>query len=496
MASLLHLPQTIWRDNVLAFFLKIEDLVRLDSAVVNRSDRTVFLSNIDGCKRFSYFYDDRTGKVVWFFARNIIIEYAVFTRKLHAGDTTHFQQLLSQAKSVYFYENSLSNVQPREEWFCSDTLTELYIFASSVEDLRFLSVCKNLVDLSLEECDHASQDSAIAGLKGCTRLKYCSLVNCVHFSAAVVVVLLQSCLYLSELELRGTFDLIEVFSQVTTATLITSLTCTNQQSVLSGRVLREITTVMPQVATLRLQFANNTITDADVVGFVHNHPCMKIISLNNWAHTTNAALVTIAQSWPTLQSVFIDYCYTFTDAGIIALARSVTNLRTLRLTSLNVTNAALQAVGTYCRLLENFDVTNCTSLTDNAFYTLNMSCLTRLDVSGTRVTGNFATHVFSSSSVLSSLTCNKCLLLQSEFVSSLSRYSVLRKLALGDVRLTESDWLQLSSMFPNLRILNLSSVPVVNDMIARSFKINCPELLIVTMHVCGVSEDIVKQLWR
>ena len=495
MASLLHLPQNVWRDNVLAFFSRVEHLVRLDSAVVNTSDRTVFLSNIDGCKMFYCFFDDRSGKSVWFCARNIIIEHAVFTRKLHAEDTTHFQQLLSQAKSVNFYKNSLSKVQPREEWFSSDTLTELYIWSSSIEDLRFLSVCKNLVDLSLEECDNASQDSMIAGLKGCTRLKTCSLVNCTHFSAAVVVVLLQSCLYLSELELRGTFDLSEVFSKVTTATSITSLTCTNQQSVLSGRILRAITTVMPQVATLRLQFPSNTITDADVVGLVHNHPCMNIISLNNWIYTTNAALVTIAQSWPTLQSVFIDYCYNFTDEGIISLAHLVTNLRTLRLTSLNVTDAALHAVGTYCRLLENLDVTNCTSLTDNAFTTLNMSRLTRFDVSGTRVTGNFATHVFSSSSVLSSLTCNKCLLLQSEFVSSLSRYSGLRKLALGDVRLSESDWLQLSSMFPNLRILNLSSVPVVNDKIARSFKINCPELLVVTMHLCSVSEDLVKQLW-
>ena len=495
MASLLHLPQNIWRDNVLAFFSRVEHLVRLDSAVVNRSDRTVFLSNIDGCKRFYYFFDDRSEKGVWFCARNIIIEYAVFIRELQAEDTTHFQQLLSQVKSVNFYENSLSIVQPCSEWFSSDTLTELCFSANCVEDLSCLSVCKNLTTLIMEECHSASQDCFITGILGCRQLKMCTVVDCTNFRAAVVVALLQSCLFLNQLQLRGSFDLSEVFSEVTTATSITSLTCTNQQSVLSGRILRAITAVMPHLAALHLQFANNTITDADIVGFVHNHRCMNSITLYNWAHTTNAALVTIAQSWPQLQSVYVDYCNTFTDAGIISLARSVTNLRTLRLTSLNVADAALQAVGTQCRLLEDLDVTCCISLTDNAFSTLNMSCLARLDVSGTRVTGNFATHVFSSTSVLSSFTCKKCLFLQSEFVRSFSHNSSLSRLVLGELRLTESDWLQLSSMFPNLRFLNLSSVPVVNDTIARSFKINCPKLLIVKMHLCGVSEDLVKQLW-
>jgi len=164
------------------------------------------------------------------------------------------------------------------------------------------------------------------------------------------------------------------------------------------------------------------------------------------------------------------------------------------MTSLEVTDAAIRAVGTHCRLLSNLDVKKCLFLTDDAFSTLNMSKLWFLDVSETRVTGTFAKHVFRESSALRRLSALNCDFLNADFVHSFPIRcvnSLSLRLASSN-RLTVSDWLQLSTKLPNLHTLHISDTAALNDVAALSFKVNCPKLRNVDLKGCSVSEDVLK----
>lgn len=172
----------------------------------------------------------------------------------------------------------------------------------------------------------------------------------------------------------------------------------------------------------------------------------------------------------------------------------MSNLCTLRFFCLPVADAAIQAVGTYCPRLGELAVTHCTALTDRAFTTLNISILWHLDVTGTRVTGAFAAHVFQKGSALKNFLALHCAHLNADLVHALpERHARLSLLRLGAVnRLTESDWLQLSTKFPNLHSLRICDSFAVNDAIAQSFKRNCPKLTKATLAGCNVSEDVLK----
>lgn len=281
-------------------------------------------------------------------------------------------------------------------------------------------------------------------------LRYICLQKCTKLRYDAVIALIQTWAALSIVNIYGMFYLKKVFEEITEATEISSLLCIDKSSVLTGSLLRAIATVMPRLSVARLQLMNNTIDDDDVIAFASKCTNLIDIQLYNNTRITNTSLPIIAQQLPKLKTLLIDYCCSITDAGIISLAQSATNLRKLRLNHLfDVTDTAMQAVGTHCRLLGDLDVQYCVSLTDAAFTTLNVAKLRRLNVSGTRLTGTFAAHIFSETSDLRLLVYSACGFLTVAFVNALpARYTKLYDLSLGKSQLSEADWLQLSTNSP------------------------------------------------
>ena len=67
------------------FFDKVHDLVRLDTAVLNKSDREDFLSGISGCRRFYQFKEKTEGSIRWFVLRNIVVKVAEFSAEIQSN---------------------------------------------------------------------------------------------------------------------------------------------------------------------------------------------------------------------------------------------------------------------------------------------------------------------------------------------------------------------------------------------------------------------------
>lgn len=121
MMSLLQLPQNIWRENIAFFFSAAEELVRLDSAVVNKSDRKVFLSNISGCKRF-FRMENKQHSIRWLVSRNIIVKKVTFSFELQLEDIPHFPMLLEPVTCIEFPQDSLrlfDDTKLQTAWLCS-----------------------------------------------------------------------------------------------------------------------------------------------------------------------------------------------------------------------------------------------------------------------------------------------------------------------------------------------------------------------------------------
>ena len=151
MQSLLHLPQNIWRDNVMHFLPKIEDLARLDSAAVNKTDRIVYLANISGCKRFTHYrFHGNNEKMQWLASRSIIVEVLQFSEEPDAKHRPYIQKLLPCTRAVQFSQKSLSQNEAALHWVCSDKLSRLCFESSSVGDVSACqraavwSVCKSV----------------------------------------------------------------------------------------------------------------------------------------------------------------------------------------------------------------------------------------------------------------------------------------------------------------------------------------------------------------
>ena len=489
MQSLLQLPQNIWRDNVLSFLPKIEEVVRLDSAVANRSDRDVFHSNINGSKRFSSF-SNKAGKIKWFARRNLIAQRVCFTEELQLDDVPHLEQFLAQVQSIYFQKNSVSVLS--ETILRPTTLIRLNFMSCAVADLSPIAACHNLSLLTLCRCPNITNESFIVGIQGCGKMTHFYLHECVNLREEAIVALLRACLQLENLTWSGHCDLSEVAAQVT-APSVTCFTNTDKLSSLSGSVLRAIATLMPGLASMDIQYASNTLGDNDIDYLVRNCSNLKSIHWDKYPHVTNVSLTSAALHLRGLIEVYISHCPGISDSGVTALARTAENLHTLHLTALaTLTDAAIQTVGTLCRLLKDLTVRNCNLITDSAFNTLNMSKIIDLDVSGTRVTGTFATHVFSATSALQSFYAIHCKQLTSVFAHSITRPTKLLNLWISYVRLSESDWMQLSAKFPNLEMLDIRNVLEVNDNVMHSFKAHCPSLRYVTIVGCNVSEEVLQ----
>lgn len=494
MKSLLQLPQDIWREKILFLFRKVEDLARLDSAVMNKSDRTIFHSNINGCNAFGYINNKKMGIVKWFSLRNLIVRVAAFSAEIQSEETPHLRRLLAQVACIQFSKGSLfqNGACLQKDWLQSKNLSDLSIVGCDIEDLSALSNCSALLRLNIIDCPHVSSASFSLGIKGCLMLHYICLQKCAKLRYDAVIALIQSCAALSIVNICGMFYLEKVFDEITEATKISSFLCVDKSSVLTGSLLSAIATVMPRLSVARLQLMNNTIDNDDVIAFASKCTNLIDIQLYNNSRITNTSLPIITQQLPKLETLLIDFCWSITDAGVITLAQSATNLRMLRLNHLlDVTDTAIQAVGTHCRLLGDLDVQHCVSLTDAAFTTLNVAKLRRLNVSGTRITGTFAAHIFSETSDLRLLVCSACDFLTVAFVNALpARYTKLFDLYLGKSQWSEADWLQLSTKFPSLFTLKIKNNVIVNDTIAQSFRANCPRLKNLLIEGCSVSEEV------
>lgn len=478
MYSLLQLPQNLWRDKIVYYLRKVEDLVRLDSAVTNKVDRRTFHDNISGCKRFIMNgIKFRSSLIKWLTFHSMIPEYVEFSEMPSSEDYLYIPQFLSRLRSIGFTSASMSNINILK-LACSSNMTSIYFNNSTMDDVSAIASCINLTNLTMFHCPNVTDESFAAGIAGCVQLDQCCLHSCEKLRATSLAATLQHCISLTVLNVGGSFDLQQVFVQLTSVSNLKMFECVDsyRKCQLTGQTIQALAVALPDVTRLYLDYRYNSVTDSDIDVLVRNCQALTNLTLCRFVCITNNALARIAQHLPGLKTLNIEYSPHVTDAGVISLCQGLTSLQSIDLKGLFITDAAVQAVGTNCRVLSSLDVSDCSLLTDDAFLTLNVARLTSLKVCGTRVTGTFAGHVLSATSSLRALFCLVGEYLSSVLLESFTRSATLATLGLGPNKLTESDWIKLSTKVPYLWTLIVRNTTVASEAVIQSFRANCPRL--------------------
>eukprot|EP01032_Pedospumella_encystans_P009479 gene9479-11154_t len=430
--------------------------------------------------------------------RNIIVEKVELDAELNVEDMLYVPQFLAPAHRISFWGTSLSKTGRLSEWGLPHILKQLSFFDVGIEDVSALSVCGSLVGLEMIDCLCITDESFEIGIAGCVSLNRCSIQNCDNLSGFAVGALLESCVQLEVVNLSGGLDLELAFARFRSVSnsvkTFTSLDY-GGEACLGGAAFQALSHALPNLHTLDLEYEDNIVLDSDLDELVRT--CSSLTNLNLWefSFVSDVTLYSIAQQVPQLQGFHVGRC-DVTDIGVIALATAATQLRTLDLYFLPITDDALQTVGRCCRNLRDLCVRYCSLLTDAAFSNINVYNLNTLDVSGTLVTGTFATHIFSKGTALKSFRYWDADHLTSEFVHSLTCKTKLSTLTMEAPQLTESDWISLSTKLPVLCDLSIYNSEAFTDVVTFSFLKNCPELSSPILNGCSVSPKVIELLHR
>jgi len=465
--NFVHLPRDIWLHRVLQF-LTLAELVRTDSAVNNKANRSTFLENIRGCNQYFGF----TWKTVhiseqnWRCLRGILPTYFLAVPDICSK---YVDIIASQTIDITFIDcefrtgdELLRIVQP-----CCNTLEYVTFKSCKLPSTWSLKNCKVISELDISHCPTITDDNLENIVPELPLLRRITVFECTNLTARGFGALLENCKSVRMLSVCSTCDLNDVLDAITVPVALTELTWDHAKSV----SLRRLPAVLPHLTLLSLDGHNNA-SDADIDVLVRGCPHITSLALSHFQRITDTALFVIASLRPGLTHFTLIGAPRVTDAGVMVLVKKCALLTSLDLESLSITNTAIQAAGTHCRLLRFLYVPYCSSLTDSAFDTLSAAALIRLDVSGTSVTGTFATRFFRipDSFKRRSLTCNDCALLSPHvFAQALVQCSALFRLSLNHGVFTQNEWLTFSQHTLPVRYLWLIGSEHVDEEVVRSF---------------------------
>jgi len=178
------------------------------------------------------------------------------------------------------------------------------------------------------------------------------------------------------------------------------------------------------------------------------------------------------------------------NAGVITLAHRCSSLSYLSLEgSRQITDDAIRSVGK-CRVLERLDVTDCPSLTDRAFDTLDFENLFEINASGTCVTGNFHAQLFNQGKVMwndAHLRCDRCLHLSEALVDFVAGRVRLSNLSISSNNLPRDALLRLAQSCAGCHCvkINISHSVHADGTVVQAFLDHNPHMQKLSALGCG-----------
>lgn len=493
MAQLIRLPRDIWCERV-ATFLQLSELVRIDSATINRNDRAIFQQNIFDCSHFPKSSAALTGRsrITWRIERNILPRDVYFVAGFDESDLP-LQQFLSKAVNFYFSHNSIKAGVDVHRIIVSRLA---HITGFYAQDCAMTSISpvpmNNLMELRLGGCHNITDERFLGIISLNSHLKSCFVRNCAMITSRAIATALARSPALMELSISGgyswVYDLDAVLAQVEyVRTPFKRLSCCGTIS--TSTSIAKVAAFMPNLQELSLSVGHSGLENADIQGLAQRCPHLRSLELIEF---TNITMQGVAMFLSNVRVLDLSAATNLSDAGVIEIATYCPRLLTLCLVmSFGLSDASIREIGTRCTELTSLMVSMCLGLTDRAFETLNTHVLQRLDASGTAATGAFLSHLLAGSSSVQALTVMGCV--EAAYVDNFPEVNSLLELNMTSSRLPVEAWVLLSTRLPSIEKLCVALCANVDDAVVRSFVQHCPHLKAFHVKGCPVSRDLFSE---
>ena len=474
--------------------MRVNDLVRLKSAVNNHDNRDTLVRNIRGAHLTDFIVDANNHNTVpWLASHNILPLCVTLEMPL--------DQTCEELTGVFFSQATKLHFNYRDECAkMSDIIAASFksvqticIKYSAVHSLGNLAFCRKLSALHLIGCAEIDEHELLKSLCECN-LHELAVHDPSPLSDQFFTDIFSLLPSLRSLELKLQRDWDTILNDLTGQTNLKRFDC--ECGTIGSAAIHAIARSMPLLEVLILEAHIDLpeqlrLLESDIDLLVQSCPRITELVLMEMPAVKDAAAASIARHLLALESLTLMSC-SLSDAGLSAITSQCKQLRSIRLPlDFVITDAGIHALGQQCAHLEHLSVFFDWHLTDRAFDTLNTATLRSINLSYINLTGEFVKSLFREGSALTKLICDGNLANFSDFVSLLPQNNRLEDLSLTGATLTQPEWIELSHRLTHLRRLNLSRCHTVDGDVVRSFFDHNPRLLSFIVYACeGVPREL------
>ena len=223
-------------------------------------------------------------------------------------------------------------------------------------------------------------------------------------------------------------------------------------------------------------------------------PLLRTLSIAIHLKVAEASLVALAQGCPLLDALTVR-CYKkqLTDNVLIELSTSCPRLRKLKFSGGNYTDVGIEALLSKCTLLESFDLSHNSMITDEAIISIASNCknLNILFLHNIKlVTDKALCQVFKSCTQLTSISLAQMPLITDSSILALTRHLPNLKILIlvDNPRLTDKSMISLATLH-DLSFLCIHSCSSLSDDTVRSIARHCCMLTDVNVRKCPLMTE-------
>ena len=351
-----------WFLSVLMDYLNMREIVAMDSAICNKSDRDIWLKCIAkgigsvSTKIQSYFHNDRP--IEWCSNKNVqfaslCLDFSERTSMITASGTSLLSLLCIninefQLKATNDLNEYSKKILCKFAERCSK-LKRFRIYSSQAIDrdvTPILSHNADLEDIEIDFCALLANATLVAIGRHCHRLHRISVRNINRFTDSGITALVSANQDLEEIQMDNC-------STLTNASVI---------------AIAQNCHKLKKIDIYNVEM----MADQGFKALLSSNPGLEEISIDTCPELTDASLIAMAVHCRTLRKISFGYMRQLTDQGIASLVSTNHDLKEIQLINcIELTDVSLIAIAQHCHKLKKIDVRFAANLmTDEGFVAL------------------------------------------------------------------------------------------------------------------------------
>ena len=530
MHSLLSVPSDLFKERILSL-LRIEDVARLDSAVLHHESREYFLDGLKGASiPPSEFNLTSKDSLKWLHSRHIHCKVLQFGHDITDDDIVLHVEALAQVVEVKFVccQDIIGTCVAQIVNQSLDFRKLVFYNCCNIEydafyDLRFYD--NDITHVSFIHCKALDDDVFEDLIQFCTLLEVIDITGSTGLSNYALKSLGESCPNLRELYItEGVFEDLNAEGLLSIAK-----GCPKFESFVCGEFnvdteLGELAKKCPKLNRLDIGM-NQSLSKETLLTVAKNTTNLQSIEIDNFGlgNVTDKALVLLMQRNPHLRHVKIEFCQEVSAATFVQIPVYCPHLESLYLCNYeslpaevfvsilegckalkklafvacdSVDDAVVKKIAQCCPLLTHLELTESaatfsaeallalfTSCTQLEYLNLEDNVGTELDEATLRALGKNCPH-------LHTLLLNKCSFTESGLAQLATFCTTLRRLEAVSTDTSDAGLTAILSANKLLEYLNLSYCTKLTDTAMAAMAKHCGKLKHLRLESCtGITSN-------